>query len=226
MVVSTAKAHSERGQVKRKIRLLRESLEKMGVDTSHPQTVLQWETLFSKIANTVDNLPMAKGHTSNSSNLGCEIITPNKLKLGRNNYQSLEGSGIKLHMVSNLMSLLKRNRELYCQWYGIFIENIHMLDLRPNKWLKNSRLPVLEDIVLFVFNDSEYGKGGMDWRRGKITAVKGTQVSVTYYVRGAKAKVPPMHTVQRSARDVSIIYSVGDLMVKAREHFSAIRELA
>ena len=42
----------------------------MGVKTNHPQTVLQWEMLFAKIANTVDNLPMAKGDTSNSSNLG------------------------------------------------------------------------------------------------------------------------------------------------------------
>ena len=66
-----------------------------------------------------------------------------------------------------------------------------MLDLRPNKWLKNSRLPIIDDIVLFVFNDSRYGKGGMDWRLGKITAVKGTQVSVTYSVSGSKAKVPP-----------------------------------
>ena len=86
VVVSTAKAHSERGRVERKIRSLRESLEKMRVNTNHPQTVLQWETLFSKIANTVDNLPMVKGNASNSSNLGFEIIIPNRLKLGRNNY--------------------------------------------------------------------------------------------------------------------------------------------
>ena len=66
----------------------------------------------------------------------------------------------------------------------------------------------------------------MNWRLGKITGVKGTQVSVTYSVRGAKAKVPPMHTVQRSIRVVSIIYSTGDLMVNTREHFSALKELA
>ena len=100
--VSTAKAHSERGRVERKIRSLRESLEKMGVNTNHSQTVLRWETLFSKIANTVDNLPMAKGNTSNVTNLGYDIITPNRLKLGRNNYRSLEGSGIKLDMSTNL----------------------------------------------------------------------------------------------------------------------------
>ena len=116
-----------------------------------------------------------------------------------------------------------------------------MLDLRPNKWLKNSRLPIIDDIVLFIFNDSEYNKGGMDWRLGKITAVrnpgicyqlcegfqsKGTPmhtVSVTNSVRGSKAKVPPMHTVQKSARDISILYSTGDLLVNTREYFSAFR---
>ena len=96
-----------------------------------------------------------------------------------------------------------------------------MLDLCPNKWLKNSRLPVMNDIVLFVFNDSEYGKGGMDWRFEKITAVNGTQVSIVYSLRGSKAKIPPMHTVQRSARYVSILYSTGALLLNTREHFSA-----
>ena len=169
---------------------------------------------------------MAKGNTSNSSNLGYKIITSNRLKLGRNNYRALEGSVIKLDMASNLTTLLERNRELYCEWYGIFLENIHMLDLRPNKWLKNSRLPVLDNIVLFIFNDSEYGKTGMDWRLGKTTAVKGTQVSVMYSLRSAKAMLPPMHTVQRSAREVFIIYSAGDLMVNTREHFSTLKDLA
>ena len=86
IVVSTAKAHLERGQVEHKIISLRESLEKMGMNSNHPQTVLQWETLFSKIASTVDNLPMAKGNSKNAANLGYEIITPNRLKLDWNNY--------------------------------------------------------------------------------------------------------------------------------------------
>ena len=76
VVVSAAKAHSERGRVECKIRSLRESLEKMGVYTNHPQTVLQWETLFSKIANTVDNLPMAKGNTSNATMRQCKLLLP------------------------------------------------------------------------------------------------------------------------------------------------------
>ena len=72
--------------------------------------ILQWETLFSKVANTVDNLPMAKRNTSNATNLGYEIITPNRLKLGRNNFRTLDGSGIKLDMAANLTAMLERNR--------------------------------------------------------------------------------------------------------------------
>ena len=64
-------------------------------------------------------------------------------------------------MAANLTALLEHYRELYFEWYKIFIDNIHMLDLRLNKWLKNNRLPVLHDIGLFVFLDSEYGKGGV-----------------------------------------------------------------
>ena len=126
----------------------------MSVNSNHPQTVLQWETLFSKIANTVDNLPMAKGNTSDATNLGYEIITPNRLKLGRNNFRSLEGWGLSLTWQG--ISQLCLNETESSIVNKIFIDNIHMLDLRPNKWLKNSRLPVLDDIVLFVFLDSEY----------------------------------------------------------------------
>ena len=48
-----------------------------------------------------------------------------------------------------------------------------------------------------------------------ISAVKGSQISVTFSVRGAKAKVPLLYTV---------LYSAGDLLVNTRKHFSAMRE--
>ena len=81
-------------------------------------------------------------------------------------------------------------------------------------------------IVIVCLLSGVCNKAGMDWRLGKITAVKGIQVSVMYSVRGAKVKLPHIHTVQRSTRDVSIIYSAGDLMVNTRDHFSALKELA
>ena len=84
-------------------------------------TFIQWECLFAKISNAIRNLPIARGDTSNETNLGFEIITPNRLLMGRNNYRSLEGAGIKLEMSSNLTGLFYRNREIYRNWFQIFI---------------------------------------------------------------------------------------------------------
>ena len=36
-------------------------MEKMGVNSSHPMTCLQWDTLLSRISNSIDNLPLALG---------------------------------------------------------------------------------------------------------------------------------------------------------------------
>lgn len=74
--------------MEQRTRVLRETLEKLGVQASVPMTCIQWDALFSRISN---NLPIARGDTSNETALGYEIITPNRLKLGRNDYRSLEG---------------------------------------------------------------------------------------------------------------------------------------
>ena len=89
IIVSIAKAHSERGRVERRIRALRESLKKLQVNTMVPMMCMQWDMLFSRVSNALDNLPIARGDNSNGTALGNEIITPNRLKMGRNNARSL-----------------------------------------------------------------------------------------------------------------------------------------
>jgi len=215
IIVSNAKAHSERGRVERRIRVLRESMEKLGVDSSKPMTCLQWDTLFSRISNAVDNLPLARGNTSNETTLGYEIITPNRLKLGRNNYRSLEGSGIDLEMSSNFTKILDRNRSIYQQWYQGFIDNIHLLNLKPDKWLVTSRMPVINDVVLFVFNDSSCSKEAIYWKLGKVIDIKGSKITLSYALKSKGGE----QTVVRSVRDISIVYSVGEFSINTREHF-------
>ena len=215
IVVSSAKAHSERGRVERRIRVLRETLEKLGVDVATPMTCMQWDTLFSRISNSIDNLPLARGDTSNESSLGYEIITPNRLKLGRNNYRSLEGNGIDLDMSSNFTKILDRNRSIYQQWYQSFIDNVHLLNLRPNKWLKSSRLPNVNDVVIFVFNDSNYTKESAYWRLAKVVEVQGSKVVLKYGIKANRMG----QTLTRSVRDISIVYSVGEMLINTRGHF-------
>ena len=95
-----------RREVERRIIVLRETLEKLGVQTSVPMTCYQWDALFPRISNTIDNLPIARGDTSNETSLGYENFTPNRLKLGRNNQSSLEGCGINLEKSPNFTKLL------------------------------------------------------------------------------------------------------------------------
>ena len=57
--VSNAKAHSERGRVERKIRSLREMLERTGVKTTNPMTSIQGETLFARLSSDLNDLPIA-----------------------------------------------------------------------------------------------------------------------------------------------------------------------
>jgi len=215
IVVSNAKAHEERGRVERRIQTLRESLEKLGIQNSLPMTSIQWDCLFAKISNTMNNLPIARGDTSNASKLGYEIITPNRLVMGRNNFRSLEGSGVFLEMSSNYTRILERNRHIYNSWFQGFIDNIHLLDLRPKKWLKSSRFPVINDIVLFVFNDGGYSKESTVWRLGKISKVGKRTVTVEYYIGDSRSST----LVERSIRDISIVYSVGELMINTNDHF-------
>merc|ERR1712015_27926 len=140
--VSNAKSHEERGRVERKIKFLRTSLSSITDGQNLPvQTAIMWETLFAKISSTIDDLPIAKGNSSNRDAWGFEILTANRIKLGRNNNRSLEGSGINIDLSANLVRLLDRNRQIYQTWYQLFIDEIHNINLRPDKWWKSSPLP-------------------------------------------------------------------------------------
>ena len=99
--------------------------------------------------------------------------------MGRNNYQSLEGRRIDLEMSSNFTKILERNRSIYQQWYQGFINNIHLLNLRPNKWLTD-RIPVINDIVCYVFNDSSCSKESIYWKLGRIMGINGSKVTLRY----------------------------------------------
>ena len=81
-------------------------LERTEVKTANPKTALQWETVFCKMARTLDDLPLAKGSTSNIIAVGFKIITLNRLKLGRNNNCSLEGTGITVDLNPNFTRIL------------------------------------------------------------------------------------------------------------------------
>jgi hypothetical protein len=90
--------------------------------------VIGWEMLFAKISNHVDNFPIARGSASAAHNLGWEIITPNGLKLGHNNFRQLDGD---IQLAGGPQNMLECNRALSEKWYNLFIDSILLLIPKP-----------------------------------------------------------------------------------------------
>ena len=219
---SNAKAHTERGRVERRIGLIRATLEKTGISTASPMTAIQWETVFAKVASTLDDLPLAKGNTSNVTCVGFDIITPNRLKLGRNNNRALAGPGVRVELNPNLTRILENNRNVYSTWFQLFIDNIHFLTLKPDIWRNSCRLPIVDDIVMFVYNDSGQGKEPITWKLGKVVEVMQRKVRIQFTRREGNSAISKLHNLERSIRDISILFSSEEFLINTSEHFHEV----
>jgi len=209
--VCTPKAHYEVGRVEAKVKLLKEMLTKLTNECDRIMTFIGWETMFMKIANMLDNLPMCKvrgGH-----NLDWEIITPNRLKLGRNNYRSMSDSPMEL---SNCpQSILERNRLIQAEWYKIFISRIHHL-IPQTKWNKSDEVKI-GDIVLFIFEDGISKKLDI-WKLGRVENIEKGKLLIKYTIPSSKTP----KTIFRKSREVSKILSSDDLGLNTVEHFQRV----
>ena len=82
-------AHYVHGKVERKIRDVKKSV-KISVQNER-LSVIQWETIMQKISNSINNLPIGlKNKCEDLENL--DILTPNRLILGRNNERCPNGA--------------------------------------------------------------------------------------------------------------------------------------
>ena len=177
VILSTAKSHEERGRVEAKVKLLRDMLHRYNIDEKNPLTPLEWETVFAKISNTLDDVPMAKGNSSNVSDLGFDILTPNRLKMGRNNFRSIyiDGQIVDPTIPSKL---LEKNRKIMSAFFQILMDRLHHLQLKPKKWLNNDiRPPQIDDVVLFKFSESN---SEVVWKLGRLIKVDSRKLTITY----------------------------------------------
>ena len=150
---------------------MRKLLQSLSDTAERVNTLLGWETTFLGIADQIDDLPIARGSDRAPTDLGWEIITPNRLKLGRNNFRQLEGTII----LSNAPQMqLERNRLCQERWYELFVERLHLLV--PKAVRMDAIVLQPDDVVLFVFQDAGIPRMWV-WRLGVI----GRQVSRTTY---------------------------------------------
>jgi hypothetical protein len=192
-------------------------LEKHEIKGNFSFTPLEWETVFAKMVNALDDIPIAKGNSSNVSDIGFEILSPNRLKMGRNNYRSLHIDG-RLVDTSIPSSLLDKNRKIMSIFFQTLIDRLHFLNLKPKKWTQtDDRTPILCDIVMFVFNESN---AGTDWKLGKVIEVQDRKVRIMYSAKSEIKAIPSKKFVWRSFRQVSILFSESDTFVNSSKYFS------
>ena len=86
--------HNMHGKVERQIKHINESLQK--VIFNERLSLLQWETISAQIANTINDLPLALGNVTADFEV-LDLITPNRLKSGRNNDRSPVGNMLCVH---------------------------------------------------------------------------------------------------------------------------------
>ena len=105
----------------------------------------------------IDFIPFLDVHKI-TGNLGSEIITDNRIRLGRSNFRSLGGDGIQIDLSPDAAQILEDDRLAYNYWYQLYIDNVLQLLVRPSKWEKTGRLLQINYIVFFTVTDSGYSK--------------------------------------------------------------------
>ena len=153
--------HNEHGQVERRIRTVQESLSEAGLQskTLHA-TGLQ--TLLKLIENQLNNLPIGYSYGRDSDNTPLlKILSPNMLRIGRNNSRSLDGP-MKLPTGGELLNKVE---ELYECWFQIWNASYIPKLLFQPKWFKRDRDLEEGNIVLFQKKESQLD---LAWTLGTV----------------------------------------------------------
>jgi hypothetical protein len=202
--VANPKAHHEQGRVERKIRVLRDMLSRLSDTDDTCRTILEWETTFARISSQVDDLPIARGSATAATDLGWEIITPNRLKLGRNSHRNLEGPVV---LDNHPSSQLERNRIIFCKWYKLFLERIPLLIPVAEK--ESCRGVKVGDVVLFVYQDSNI-PGMETWKLARVIECVSARTVVVEFASASGR----LRTLQRSVRQLCLILEAEEMVVR------------
>lgn len=195
--------HNMNGKAERKIREINKSIEK----SAHKErlSLLQWETLISIIANSINDLPITIGSKTDVENL--DLITPNRLLLGRSNQRGPTGEMV---VCDNPSKLLKENVKIYNSWFECWLLN-HVPKLMDQpKWFDGDKNLQVGDIVLFTKTDTAISS---TYQYGIITEVEPTKDGIVrkVRVRYTNANESSSRETFRSVRNLVLIISIDEM---------------
>ena len=139
-------AHYMNGKAERKIQQVQKSM--VAFDNER-LSILQWESLMASIANSINNLPLCLGNKVETlENL--DLITPNRLLLGRNNDRSPTST---IAVVDDYSRMLNSNAKIFKAWFKVWLVECVPEMTKMNKWFRSDEELKVGDVVLFLKSD-------------------------------------------------------------------------
>ena len=107
---------------------------------------------MASISNSVNNLPLGIGNKVESlENL--DLITPNRLLLGRNNSRSPTST---LSVVDDYSKILASNMRIFKSWFKAWLISYVPEVIKMSKWFKTDDQLSVGDVVLFLKSDKVF----------------------------------------------------------------------
>ena len=217
-------SHESQGLVERSIREIRRIYT--AVFRGFKLSVMGYQTAFTFIANELNNVPLCLG--GNYKNLDhLDLITPNRLLLGRNNQRAPVG----LVQADTPSVWMETMEDVSKSWWSVW-ESEWLVNLipKPSKWMSGEPDVAVGDICVFLKEGKEAELGQTPWRTGRVEEVHahedGVIRSLTLKYQNHNEEV--YRYTRRSVRTAAVVHREGvlDLLgelslanVQANKHF-------
>ena len=198
------------GKAERKIKAVQETMAK-SIPPKERLSTIEWETLCSTIGNTVNNMLVVIGNETDD--LECiDLITPNRLRLGRNNERSPIGP---VDITDKFDRILQQNISIYNTWWEAWLTSAVPKLVPQPKWFKDDGGIRVGDVVLFKKRDSVLA--GV-YQYGMVQSIKdssdrATRTVVIRYRNAEETDDQRDRETTRSARSVVVIHRIDELNI-------------
>ena len=196
--------HNYNGKAERKVKTLKDVM----IRTVHLArlSTIEWETLCAEISNSVNNLPIAIGNETEDLE-SLDLLTPNRLRLARNNMRGPVGP---LEVTDKLERLMRLKTETFQSWWETWLVSAVPKLMPSPKWFDTERDVQKGDVVLFLKDE---GALVGEYKYGMIEDAKvskdGRIRSVTIRYRNSNENID--RTTNRAVRSLVIIHRVDEV---------------
>ncbi len=177
--------------------------------------ILSFESAFCYVSNELNNLPICIG--ANFKDLSeLDVLTPNRILLGRNNRHSMSGPCT----VDSKSRMLEVIESVFQAWWEVW-NNTRLADFvsKSPKWFRSSPNLEVGDIVIFTKDGHEPKLGEVVWTVGRVVEAvpsrvdgKVRQVKIEYKNASEfKHNKAPTRTTNHAARSVARLSKEGEL---------------